>query len=80
MAPRPSAHWRPDAVIALECRTIVELASDYLDGDLDADRHRKVMAHLAGCDSCERYVDQVRQTVRLVGRLQRVEPGSHGSG
>jgi anti-sigma factor RsiW len=66
-------------VIALECRTIVELTSDYIDGALDPDRHRRVVAHLAGCDGCERYVDQVRQTVRLVGRLQRVDPGSHGS-
>jgi anti-sigma factor RsiW len=66
-------------VIALECRTIVELASDYLDGDLDADRHHRVVAHLAGCGGCERYVDQVRQTVRLVGRLPRVDPGRQGS-
>jgi hypothetical protein len=76
---RPSAHWRRDSVIALECRTIVELASDYLDGDIDADRDRRVDAHLAGCDGCKRYVDQVRQTVRLVGRLQRVDPGRQGS-
>ena len=66
-------------MIALDCRTIVELASDFVDGDLDADRHRRVVAHLAGCDGCERYVDQVRQTVRLVGRLQRVDPRSQGS-
>jgi predicted anti-sigma-YlaC factor YlaD len=66
-------------VILLECRTIVELASDYLGRDLDADRHRRVVAHLAGCDGCERYVDQVRQTVRLVGRLQRADPGREGS-
>jgi predicted anti-sigma-YlaC factor YlaD len=65
--------------MALECRTIVELASDYLDGDLDADGHRRVVAHLAGCDGCQRYVDQVRQTVHLVGRLQREERGSQGS-
>jgi anti-sigma factor RsiW len=64
---------------ALDCRTVVEIASDYIDGDLDADRHHRVVAHLAGCDGCERYVDQVRQTVRLVGRLQRVAPGSLGS-
>ena len=75
----PSAPWRRDAVIATDCRTIVEVASDYIDGDLDADRHRHVVAHLAGCDGCRRYVDQVRQTVRLVGRLQRVDPSSQGS-
>ena len=66
-------------MIAPDCRTIVELASDYVDGDLDADRHRRVVAHLAGCDGCERYIDQVRQTVRLVGRLQHVDPRSQGS-
>jgi anti-sigma factor RsiW len=56
-------------VVALEYRALVELASDYLDGELDADGNRRFVAHLAGCDGCERYVDQVRQTVRLVGRL-----------
>lgn len=66
-------------VITLECRTVVELASDHLDGDLGADRAHRVAAHLAGCDGCKRYVDQVRQTVRLVGRLQRVDPGRQDS-
>ena len=64
---------------ALECRTVVELASDYVDHDLDSDGQRRVTAHLAGCDGCERYVDQVRQTVRLLGRLQRPYPGGEGS-
>jgi anti-sigma factor RsiW len=56
-------------VIALECRAVVELVSAYVDQELVADTHRRVEAHLAGCDGCEQYVDQVRQTVGLVGRL-----------
>jgi predicted anti-sigma-YlaC factor YlaD len=57
-------------VIALQCRGVVELVSGYLDRDLDPDSHRRVLAHLAVCDGCEQYVDQVRQTVRIVGRLR----------
>jgi predicted anti-sigma-YlaC factor YlaD len=56
-------------VITLECRDVVELVSDYLDRDLDPEGQRRVGAHLATCVACERYVDQVRQAVRLVGRL-----------
>lgn len=58
-------------MVALDCRTVVELASDYVDRDLDPDGVGRVATHLAGCDGCERYVEQVRQTVRLVGRLRR---------
>ena len=61
---------------ALDCRTVVELASDYVDHDLDPDGQGRVAAHLAGCDGCERYVDQVRQTVGLVGGLRRPHPGA----
>ena len=67
-------------MIALECRAVVELASDYLEGGLDPGSHRRVVAHLAGCDGCEQYVDQVRQTVRLLGRLPMRRPGPRGSG
>jgi anti-sigma factor RsiW len=64
-------------VIALACRTVVELASDFVDGDLDPERHRRVLAHLARCDGCEQYLDQVRVTVRLVSALyRRGPPGS----
>ena len=58
-------------MVALDCRTVVELASDYVDRDLDPDGEGRVASHLAGCDGCKRYVEQVRQTVRLVGRLRR---------
>ena len=65
---------------ALECRAVVELASDYLEGGLDPGSHRRVVAHLAGCDGCEQYVDQVRQTVLLLGPLSMRRPGPRGSG
>jgi predicted anti-sigma-YlaC factor YlaD len=55
-------------VVALACRAIVELVSADLDGDLDADGHHRFVSHLAACEGCRRYVDQVQLTVRLVGR------------
>jgi Putative zinc-finger len=73
-ASRPLPRWQRDGVVALECRAVVELASDYLDRDLDPDSYRRVADHLAGCDACRQYVDQVRQTVRLVSALYRGGP------
>lgn len=53
----------------LVCREVVELVSDYLEGALgDRDRLR-FEQHLAGCDGCSAYLDQMRQTVRLAGSL-----------
>ena len=79
-ASRPSPRWQRDRVIALECRAVVELASDYLDRELDPDSRRRVAGHLTGCDACQQYVDQVHQTVRLLGRLRVRRPGPRGSG
>jgi anti-sigma factor RsiW len=53
----------------IDCQDLVELVTDYLDGVLpEADRIR-VSEHLALCDGCATYVDQLRETVGLVGRL-----------
>jgi hypothetical protein len=41
----------------------------YLQGALAAAARRRFEAHLAECPGCERYLDQIRETRRLVGRL-----------
>jgi anti-sigma factor RsiW len=53
----------------IPCIEVVELVSDYLEGELDAATARRVEAHLALCPPCVTYVEQVRETVRLTGRL-----------
>jgi predicted anti-sigma-YlaC factor YlaD len=54
----------------LSCQEVVELVTDYLEGALaPADRVR-VEEHLHACDGCLAYVDQVRDTVRIVGALR----------
>jgi anti-sigma factor RsiW len=50
-------------VTDLNCDELVELVTDYLDGALDEETERRVTDHLAGCDGCTTYVDQIRQTV-----------------
>jgi anti-sigma factor RsiW len=57
----------------LPCRTVVELVTDYLERALAPDDERRVEAHLAACDGCTTYVDQLRATVDAVGRLPAAE-------
>lgn len=47
----------------LSCQELVELITDYLEGQLDPGRVAALDAHLAGCDGCDTYVEQMRQTV-----------------
>lgn len=57
----------PDA--GPSCRELVELITDYLEGVLPADQARRVAAHLAACGGCSAYVEQMRATIRLLGRV-----------
>ncbi len=51
----------------LPCRDIVEVVTSYLEGNLDAPLRARFDAHLAACPDCVMYVDQMRQTITLVG-------------
>lgn len=53
----------------LACIEVVELVSDYLDGELDLQTRQRVEEHLALCPPCRVYVEQVRGTVRALGHL-----------
>jgi anti-sigma factor RsiW len=53
----------------LTCIELVELVTDYLEGNLDADERARVERHLAGCDACTAYIDQMRVTIAVVGRV-----------
>ena len=61
----------------LVCQQVVELVTDYLEGALpDPDRQR-LERHLAGCPHCTEYLAQMRETIRLAGRvtLEDLTPG-----
>jgi anti-sigma factor RsiW len=54
-------------VTDLNCDELVELVTDYVEGALDDETLRRVEDHLAGCDGCTSYVDQMRQTIATLG-------------
>jgi anti-sigma factor RsiW len=53
----------------MNCRQVVELMTDYLDGALSAGDRAKFEEHIAGCDGCRAYLAQLRMTREVVGRL-----------
>jgi len=53
----------------IACRDLVELVTDYLEGDLDQPTKAAVEAHLQECPACQRYLEQMRATVELLGRV-----------
>jgi anti-sigma factor RsiW len=53
----------------ITCREIVELVTDYLEGALPAEEVEAFEMHLAYCDGCVNYLEQMRETIRLSGRL-----------
>lgn len=53
----------------LTCQELVEIITDYVEGTLpEEDRHR-FESHLDSCAGCRAYVDQMRKTIAVVGRL-----------
>ena len=53
----------------LTCHEIIELLSTYIEGGLTADDRRRVDEHLALCDGCTTYLEQMRETIRLSGMV-----------
>ena len=53
----------------LVCQQVVELVTDYLEGALSAEDRRRFERHLAGCPHCTEYLAQMRETIRLAGRV-----------
>ena len=54
----------------MDCQELVELVTDYLEGRLSWIDRSRVESHLAGCDHCSAYLDQMRKTIRLTGTLR----------
>ena len=53
----------------LDCNEFVELVTSHLDRALDTATEDRFIAHLAECDGCTRYLQQVRQTIGALGTL-----------
>ena len=53
----------------LTCQELVELVTDYLEGALGAAKRVRFEAHIRQCGPCAIYLDQMRTTIRLIGKL-----------
>jgi predicted anti-sigma-YlaC factor YlaD len=53
----------------LPCQELVELVTDYLEERLTSSTRVRFEEHLAGCSGCRTYVEQMRQTIRALGRI-----------
>ncbi|HEX5417908.1 MAG TPA: zf-HC2 domain-containing protein [Chloroflexota bacterium] len=53
----------------MSCQEFVELVTAYLDGTMPAEERSRFEEHLALCPGCATYVEQMRQTVALLGQI-----------
>lgn len=53
----------------LTCRELVELVTDYSEGALSASGRARFEAHVSRCGDCTVYVEQMRQTLEVMGSI-----------
>jgi anti-sigma factor RsiW len=53
----------------MSCRELVELVTDYLEGRLPDATRQALEEHLRGCENCTAYIEQMRLTLRALGRI-----------
>lgn len=71
MPDQPNTHDSFD----IRCADAIELVTEYLDDALDSNDLAAFESHLAICEGCTIFVDQIRMTIELTGAVgdQRVE-------
>jgi anti-sigma factor RsiW len=57
----------------MTCQELVELVTDYLEGAMSAADRARFEEHLAICPGCQTYLEQMRQTMRLVRDTEQLE-------
>jgi anti-sigma factor RsiW len=62
----------------ITCRQFVEQVTDYLESALPAGTRQQCDAHTANCAPCATYLEQMRQTILVLGKLidDTVEPAA----
>jgi Putative zinc-finger len=54
----------------LTCTEVVEVITDFLEGRMHVPDRERFEEHLAFCDGCSVYLDQMRLTIAATGRLR----------
>lgn len=65
-----SLRRRPPEII---CQQWVEMVTDYLEGALPVELQQAADRHLAACLHCREYLEQMRRTIAVSGRLREEE-------
>ena len=62
----------------MTCIEVVDVITDYLEGDMPATDRARFEHHLTGCEYCTEYVAQMRLTIDRVGGLsaERLSPAT----
>jgi anti-sigma factor RsiW len=56
------------------CHELVEILTDYLEDALEPGDRAEIERHIVICRGCSHYVEQMRSTIDLLGRLAAEEP------
>jgi len=60
---------RGPAPVPLVCREFVELVTDYLENRLPSEERARFEAHLAECDGCSGYLEDMRSMLATMGTV-----------
>ena len=71
----------PDPLAGMSCKQFVEIVTDYLERQLDDARRAWTEEHLAECDACRTYLDQMRHTITALRGLadEQLDPAQRDS-
>ena len=58
-----------ETVMEISCQELVELVTDYLEYALPPEERARFEAHIVPCEGCRTYLEQIRTTIELTGRL-----------
>ena len=62
--------------VELTCKELVEVVTDYLEGQMPAEKRLRFEEHVAFCSGCQTYLAQMRDTIRATGTLREVDLSS----
>ena len=56
----------------MNCQDLTALVTEYLEGNLNTWRRLQFDLHVAMCPDCRRYLDQMKETTRVLGQAPPV--------
>lgn len=57
----------------LDCQTLVDVVTDWMEGAVPESRRAEIEEHLAICAGCTAYVEQLRSTTRALRNLDEAQ-------